>query len=377
MPHHTERAERFAAPPMAGLVDQAVRYDLAESTSPPLRLGELLGPDVIARLDRLELGYGTSPGDPALRALIADGLGVGQDDVLVTPGAGAALFLIAFVQCRPGDHAVVATPCFPPARTGIESLDVDVTAVPLSFDDGYRLDVAAIADALTPATRLVSVASPQNPSGIRCTEAELLALIDRIENQAPDAALLVDETYRESGHGATSVLPSITGLSPRIVTTASLSKSHGAPGLRIGWLATTDPTLRERLRIAKFNVLVGGSGVDELLATEVLRQREPILAARGAHLATALATLDRWASEHADAVEFLRPDGGALCCLRLRPDRYDDAAVAAFYAALTDRDIRVAHGSWFGESDHVFRLGFGHLTAEDFAAALDRLADAL
>jgi DNA-binding transcriptional MocR family regulator len=46
-------------------------------------------------------------------------------------------------------------------------------------------------------------------------------------------------------------------------------------------------------------------------------------------------------------------------------------------AVLAERETRVAPGSWFGETDRVFRLGFGHLPLPDFAAGLDRLADAL
>ena len=49
----------------------------------------------------------------------------------------------------------------------------------------------------------------------------------------------------------------------------------------------------------------------------------------------------------------------------------------AFYARLAERDTRVAPGSWFGEHDRVFRLGFGHLPPTDFTVALSRLADAL
>lgn len=372
-----DRPGRFPPASMSDLVDRPVTYDLGESTCPPLRLGELLGPDVPARLHPLEMGYGTSQGDPELRALIAAETGVAPGEVLVTAGAVTAMFLLALTVCRAGDAAVVATPCFPPARTVLDALGCWVTAVPLSFDAGYRLDVAAVAAALTPATRLVSLASPQNPSGVAFAEPDLRRLLDRMAATAPRAVLLLDETYRQTAYGDAAPPPSLAHLSPRVVTCSSLSKSHGAPGIRVGWLTATDPQLYEALRRARFNTQIAGSGVDELIAIEVLRRQEEILRPRRAALAAALATLTAWAGAHRDAVGFVRPDGGALCCLRLRPDRYDEQAARRFHAALAVRDTRVAHGSWFGEDDRVFRLGFGHLPLPAFEAALDRLADAL
>lgn len=371
----TEIPAKFPPSPISSLVDRPAHFDLAESVSPSLRLGEVLGPDVLARLNALEVGYGTTQGDPELRALLAAGAGVEPDQVLVTPGAAAAMFLLAFVLCEPGGHAVITTPCFPHARTGLDAAGFRVTPVALRFDDGYRLDVAALAAALTPETRLVSLASPQNPSGIRLPERDLRLLLDRIDAVAPGAILLLDETYRETVFGADPVPPSAARLAPRVVTCSSLSKSHGAPGLRVGWLTCTEPVLYDGLRLAKFNSLVSGSGVDELLAVEVLRQRERILRIRRETLTSTLDMLHRWAAEHDHVVDFLPPDGGALCCLRLRDA--DDSAVRRFYDALADRDTRVAPGSWFGESDRVFRVGFGHLPVAVFEQGLDRLADAL
>jgi hypothetical protein len=249
-----------------------------------------------------------------------------------------------------------------------------VDTVALSFDDGYRLPVARVAEALTPRTRLVSLASPQNPSGIRFTDEELNALLAAVRERAPEAVVLVDETYRESTYGNDPTPPSVAS-SARVVTCSSLSKAYGAPGLRLGWLTTTDAELYERLREAKFQLTIACSTVDEFLARQVFRRRTEILGARAERLARALAELLAWAEGR--PVELRRPDGGAVCCLRLPADRFTDDAVAAFYARLADRDTRVAPGSWFGEHDRVFRLGFGHLPAEDFGAALDRVADAL
>lgn len=362
----------FAPSAMSALIDLPVRYDLAESTSPPLTVGELAD---AATLAALPLGYGTSRGDAGLRALIAAGSGMETEQVLVTAGAIDAMFLLAQAVCAPGDRVLLATPCFPPARTVPEGLGAQVDVVPLSFDDGYRLPLDRISEALDPRTRLVSLASPQNPSGVRLTEPELRTLLAVVQERAPDAVVLVDETYRESTYGDEPVPRSAATLSPQLVTCSSLSKAHGAPGLRLGWLTTTDAGLYERLREAKFVTTIACSGVDEFLAVRVLRQRTEILAPRAKRLREALDELLHWTREQ--PIEIVPPDGGALCCLRLPTDRFSDEAVRTFYGRLAERDTRVAPGSWFGEHDRVFRLGFGHLPPGDFTAALQRLADAL
>jgi hypothetical protein len=243
--------------------------------------------------------------------------------------------------------------------------------VPLSFDAGYRLDVDAVLAAVRPRTRLVSLASPQNPSGVRMAAADLADLVAGLAGVAPDAIVLVDETYRDAFYEEAAP-PSAAALGPQVVTTSSLSKAYGAPGLRAGWLTATSSQLYERLRRAKFNTLISGSGVDELLALEVLRQRPRVLGSRQAVLRAGLATLTSWVASQ-PLVSLLPPDAGALCCLRLSPS----VDVERFYAALASLDTRVARGSWFFESDRVFRVGFGHLPPDLFAAGLERVGSAL
>jgi aspartate/methionine/tyrosine aminotransferase len=357
---------------MMGLVDRPVRLDLAESTCPAMRLGDVAEPSELAGLP---LDYGTSDGQAELRSLIAADAGVRADEVLITVGASQALLLVAQDRCGPGDHAVIASPCFPPSRAVPEGLGARIDLLRLRFDDGYRLPVDELSGLLTPRTRLVSLASPQNPPGVRFTEAELRGVLAAVDERAPDAVVLVDETYRASAYGDAPVPPSAAALSPRVVTCSSLSKAHGAPGLRLGWLTTINPDIYERLRNAKFLATVACSAADEFAATMVLRRAGEILTARAARLAAALTELEEWLD--GQRVDWIRPDGGALCCLRLRPGEFSDTAVAAFHAGLAGHGLRVAPGSWFGEDDRVFRLGFGHLAPADFTEALDRLALAL
>ena len=246
-----------------------------------------------------------------------------------------------------------------------------------SFDSGYRLDPYQIAMSLSPKTKLVSIASPQNPSGVQTSRAVVETLLAMMESQSPEAILFVDETYREATYGNGVAADSFAGLHPRIVTGASVSKALGAPGLRTGWLTVANAELRSRLVVAKMNTVISGSVLDETLAAVLMRQREDVLAPRRRLLAGALDELTSWCETERSRIEWVRPNAGALCCLRLRADAFDEGAVLRFWDLLPSHDLQLASGAWFGERNRVFRLGFGYLPRARLGLALAALSSAL
>ncbi|HZC04842.1 MAG TPA: pyridoxal phosphate-dependent aminotransferase [Ktedonobacterales bacterium] len=368
---------RFPYNDIISLLDVNRPFNLAESTSQDLTFGELLSFVDLESLRDLKLGYGTSAGTVALREAIADVCKVPSEHIMTTQGTALGLFLLAFETCRLGDEAVLTTPCFPPSRDCLIGAGVKVREVKLSFENGYRLDIDQIEENLSPKTKLVSIASPQNPSGIQTSRADVERLIVLLERRSPEAILFIDETYREATYGDNAVVASLAGLDPRIVTGASVSKALGAPGLRTGWLTVADADLRSRLTVAKMNLVISGSVLDETLAAGLLRQRESVLAPRRRLLGRALEELAVWCATERKRIEWVPPDAGALCCLRLRSTALDDYAVSRFWDLLPNHDLQLASGLWFGESNRVFRLGFGYLPAERLRPALAALSVAL
>lgn len=368
---------RFPYNEIISLLDVNRPFNLAESTSQDLTFGELLDLVGLESIRDLKLGYGKSAGSAALREEIAKACNVPFDQVITTQGTALGLFLLAFEVCRPGDEAVLATPCFPPSRDCLLGAGVDVREAKLSFESGYRLDLDKIAAALSSKTKLVSVASPQNPSGVQMSRAVVEKLLALLESRCPQAILFIDETYREATYGESVPVDSFAGLHPRIVTGASVSKALGAPGLRTGWLTVADADLRARLVVAKMNTVISGSVLDEALAAALLRNREGVLASRRRLLAAGLEQLTAWCETERQRIEWVRPDAGALCCLRLRADAFDDAAVARFWNMLPSHELQLASGAWFGESERVFRLGFGYLPADRLGPALSAMSAAL
>jgi aspartate/methionine/tyrosine aminotransferase len=350
------------------LVGTAPRYDLAESIGPDLTLHHVL------RSDDIKLGYGSAAGAPGLRAAIARRHGVEPDDVVVTAGGMHALFLLAFILCDRGGEAVTTAPLFPLARTALKAVGAQVRTVRLDFDRRYQPDPKAFHAVLSERTKLVSLASPQNPSGVAIPSETIRAILQMMQERSPRAWLLVDETYREAVYGDNPIASSSVTLSPKVISVASLSKSHGAPGLRIGWAITRDSVLRDQLITGKFSTVICCSAVDEALAFRVLEQNPQ---GRQNHFAAGLALTAAWVEQNADRIEWVRPDAGAICCVRLRPNRFSDAAVSRFYSGLANQGVRVASGAWFGDDARVFRLGFGLPPLPDLEAALVGVSTAL
>ncbi|WNJ93360.1 pyridoxal phosphate-dependent aminotransferase [Bosea sp. 685] len=376
-PTSPEWRGRFLYNEIITLLDVNRPHNLAESTSQDLSVGEVLDLAGLDRIRDLKLGYGKSAGAPDLREAIADACKVAVEQIITTQGTALGIFLLALELCRPGDEAVLVTPCFPPSRDSLVGAGAIVREVALSFEDGYRLDLDRIEASLSSQTKLVSVASPQNPSGVQTPLAIIEKLLALIERRSPGALLFIDETYREATYGDLPAADSFAGLDPRIVTGASISKALGAPGLRTGWLTVADAELRARLTVAKMNTVISGSVLDETLAAALLRKREQVLAPRRKLLAGAIAELASWCEAERERIEWVRPDAGALCCLRLRLDAFDDAAVSRFWRLLPRHDLQLACGTWFGESERVFRLGFGYLPPERLGSALSALSAAL
>jgi hypothetical protein len=367
---------QFPASPITALIDQKPRYNLGESTARDLTLAELLGPAGPAGLAGLSLGYGTSAGDPQLRALVAARHGVPADQVLITSGAAAALFLTALL-CGGDGETLVGQPCYPPTLDALHGIGANVVTVRSRFEDGYRVDLDAFAARLSPRTRLVMLASPQNPSGVALTGAEVDGMLAAMSRSCPDALLLIDETFREATYAGAPPAPSFAGTSPRLLTCGSLSKAYGAPGLRIGWLIAGDPGLYDQLRLAKFNTALSCGALDEFLAAQLLSWADEVLAARGAALAEALGVVERWIKGEARRLNWLPPEAGAFCCLQLDPGIFDQTAIDRFHDHLARRQTLVARGPWFGDSAHIIRLGFAHEAVDRLGLGLDVIGEAL
>lgn len=346
---------------------ETIRYNLSESSITDLSLA-----DLNVDLPSLTLLYGAHRGSERLRSLIVGAhAGVGAQDVLITSGAAGALFIVTTALLRREDHLVVVRPNY---ATNIETpraIGCAVTHVDLQFEKGFRVDVAALAAAVTPRTKLISITCPHNPTGVMCTEAELRDIVELAARHG--CYLLVDETYRDLSYD--TLLPLAASLGAHVIGVSSLSKAYGAPGIRVGWLMTRDPRLQELFLAAKEQISICGSVVDEWLAERILEKRTALLTVTLAEMRRRRALVHDWLADEA-LLEYVQPEGGVVCFPRMRAE--PPGGTAAFYRRLLEvHGAYVGPGHWFEMPDSYFRLGYGWPSRDDLTAGLNAISRAL
>ena len=346
-----------------------ISNNLSESSISDRSLGEFT-----VDLSGLTLLYGEHRGDARLRELIAlqgQTPAITADHVLVTTGAAGALFIVATSLLDKESHLVVVRPNYATNLETPRAIGCGMTCVDLSFDQGFRLDTDAIEQAVTPATRLISVTTPHNPTGTMLGWDELERL-DRIAARA-GCLLLVDETYRDLALDA--VCPTAASISPRVIAVSSLSKSFGTPGLRLGWLIAQDAALLETFLAAKEQIGICGSVVDERLGAAVLEHRDAWLARSRPRNLAHLAIVRDW-MEREPLMEWVEPSGGVVCFPRMKVGPGFD--VERFYRSLlTNHGTYVGPGHWFEMPRHYMRIGYAWPTESQLRAGLAGISAAL
>lgn len=206
----------------------------------------------------------------ALTAEIADWLRVGTDQVVVGAGSVALLQMVFEAVGEPGAEVVYAWRSFE-AFPKLAAL-AGMRAVPVPLRE-ERHDLDAMAAALTPATRLVIVCNPNNPTGTAVGRAQLEDFLDRVP---ADCLVVLDEAYHE--YVRDPEVPDGLTLArsrPNVVVVRTFSKAFGLAGLRIGYLVA-DPAVAADLRKTRlpFSVI----DLAQVAASASLRAREELLA---------------------------------------------------------------------------------------------------
>ena len=177
--------------------------------------------------------------------------------IAITSGGVNALMLAVQALVDAGDEVVAVTPVWPNLTAQPAILGARVRCVPLKPIDGeWTLDLDALRAAVTPATRLLIVNAPNNPTGWTMTRAEQQAILDHC--RATGTWILADEVYERlyfepsTNRCAPSFLD-VAAPDDRLVVAHSFSKSFLMTGWRLGWLVLPPALMDGMGKLIEFN----------------------------------------------------------------------------------------------------------------------------
>lgn len=187
--------------------------------------------------------YTAGRGIPALRKRIArklqeeNGIHCTADNILVTPGAKAAIYCAVRTLVNPGDEVLILDPSWVSYAPIVQAASGIPVNVPLTFEAGYAITREALEANASEKTRVLLLNTPNNPTGRVLTRAEADAVAEF--SLAHDIMIVSDEVYEKIiFDGRTHIsLGSMPNIADRVVTVNGLSKSAAMTGWRLGYLS--------------------------------------------------------------------------------------------------------------------------------------------
>jgi aspartate aminotransferase len=315
-------------------------------------------------------GYTPTAGTPTLREAVAQrtravtGQPVAPAQVLVSSGAKQSLHNLMQALVDPDDDVLVPVPYWVSYPPMVQLAQGRFVPLQTRLEDGFRLTVEQLREALTPRSRILLLNSPSNPTGAAYRRKELEALAEVVLSH-PRLVILSDEIYHPLTYGGFQhVSPAALGpeVAARTFVVDGVSKAYAMTGWRIGY-AVGDPAVIAAATRYQDHTTSCASAVSQAAAEAALTgSQQPVEQMRQAFEQRMEAMAARVATM--EGLSLHRPEGAFYAFVKLGPalrERHPDD-VALCQALIEEAHVATVPGSAFGAPGHI-RLSFAVPTA--------------
>lgn len=347
----------------------AVPHNLAASDCEPLSLAELLDmadDESLEMWESLRLGYTETSGSEQLRKEIAGLYQQIEPAQLLVCAPVEGIFISMNAMLEKGDHVICCSPEYQALHEVARSIGCEVDLWETDEKQGWRFDPRWLERHVRPDTRLIVVNWPHNPTGALASLTDLERTVEIASRSS--AYLFSDEMYRSLELEPGDLLPAASDVYERAVSLSGMSKAYGMAGARIGWLATRDSDLLERIRTFKDYTTICSSAPSEVLSMMALRAGGSILEANLSRIRSNLDALDEFFERHEEVFYWNRPGAGTVGFPRLMASGGADEFCRR---ALEDAGVLLLPASAFDFGQSHVRFGFGRSGLESALEALE------
>jgi aspartate/methionine/tyrosine aminotransferase len=348
-------------------------YLLTQSDCESMTVSELLElePGADRGLMASSLGYTEVPGNPELRDLVASSLytTMERDNILMYAGAQEAVYSYMNVLLEPGDHVISIFPTYQSLYEVALSKGLEVSKWALKHTDNkWTIDFDELRSLIKPNTKLIVVNTPNNPTGYTFNESQLKELCQIAEEK--EIYIFADEVYKGLDLDGLKN-PCVSDIYSKATSLGVMSKSYGLAGLRIGWLASKDAALLDKLIKFKHYISICNSGPSEFLSIIALTHGDKILKRNIEIIRENLALAETFFNKFDKLFINNPPQCGPIAFHKIKPD----IGINGFCEDLVrDSGVLLLPATIYEYPGPYFRMGYGR---KNFAESLHKFEEYL
>lgn len=340
---------------------------LSSSDCEAMPIADLLAlePGAAEKFQNVWLGYTESDGSPTLRAEICKLYEkIEPEDILVHTGAGEAIFLFMFAAFKEYDHVIVHSPGYQSLAEVARAAGCDVSPWKAREENNWALDLDELRHLMRTNTKAIIINTPHNPTGYLMARDDYEAVHKFAQEK--NLLLFSDEVYRESEYDAGARLPAACDYGEHAVSLGVTSKTYGLAGLRLGWVATKNRKIYEKMASLKDYTTICNSAPSEFLAEVAMRNRHMLIERNLGIIQNNLAVIDAFFARHSSLFSWVRPQASSMGF-----PRYHGGSVEKFCdEVIRKANIMLLPGTVYDDSNNHFRLGLGR---KNLPQAVERL----
>jgi aspartate/methionine/tyrosine aminotransferase len=333
------------------------KYLLCSSDCESMTIGDLLQLEEgsTEKFHQQWLGYTETKGDPDLRRDISSIYSnINEGDILVCAGAQEPIFLFCQAMLKVDDEVIIQFPCYQSIQSIPESMGCNVINWNVEYNSSKPVfDIDELEKLITHKTKVIFLNSPHNPTGHHFSKEEQLRIVEIARKN--NCIIFCDEVYRELEHNPTYKIPAFADVYENGVSLCVMSKAYGLPGLRIGWVATKQKRVLEKMAILKEYTTICNAAPSEFLAGVALRNRDKILKRNIDIVDTNISLLNIFFTKYPQLFSWYQPFAGPISFVRMNFDT-DDLVFAN--KVVKEKNVLLLPGDVYDYKGY-FRVGFG------------------
>ena len=194
-----------------------------------------------------------------------------EKEIVVTVGGSEGIDLAFRAMLNPGDEVIIPEPCYVSYVPCVTLADGVPVTVNLKEENDFKLTKEQLLSAITPRTKILVLAFPNNPTGAVMTKEELEEIAEVVKEK--DIFVVSDEIYAELSYGNTRhcSIASIDGMKERTIVINGFSKAHAMTGWRLGYACGPEVIIKQMLKIHQFAIMCAPTN-SQYAAVEALRE---------------------------------------------------------------------------------------------------------